>query len=63
MIRVLVAEDQSMVRGALRALLELEEDITVVAEVGRGDEVLAAAREHAPDVALLDIEMPGQDGI
>ncbi len=63
MIRVLVAEDQSMVRGALRALLELEEDITVVAEVGRGDEVLAAAREHRPDVALLDIEMPGRDGI
>ncbi|PRY42103.1 LuxR family two component transcriptional regulator [Geodermatophilus tzadiensis] len=63
MIRVLVAEDQSMVRGALRALLDLEEDITVVAEVGRGDQVLAAAREHAPDVALLDIEMPGQDGI
>jgi two-component system response regulator DesR len=62
-IRVLVAEDQSMVRGALRALLELEEDITVVAEVGRGDEVLPAAREHVPDVALLDIEMPGQDGI
>jgi two-component system response regulator DesR len=62
-IRVLVAEDQSMVRGALRALLELEEDITVVAEVGRGDEVLAAAREHLPDVALLDIEMPGRDGI
>jgi two-component system response regulator DesR len=62
-IRVLMAEDQSMVRGALRALLELEEDITVVAEVGRGDLVLAAAREHAPDVALLDIEMPGQDGI
>ncbi len=63
MIRVLVAEDQSMVRGALRALLDLEEDITVVAEVGRGDQVLAAAREHAPDVALLDIEMPGQDGV
>ena len=63
MIRVLIAEDQSMVRGALRALLELEEDMTVVAEVGRGDEVLAAAREHTPDVALLDIEMPGRDGI
>ncbi len=63
MIRVLVAEDQSMVRGALRALLELEEDISVVAEVGRGDQVLAAAREHAPDVALLDIEMPGRDGL
>ncbi|WP_425330363.1 response regulator [Trujillonella humicola] len=62
-IRVLIAEDQSMVRGALRALLELEDDIRVVAEVGRGDEVVPAAREHAPDVALLDIEMPGCDGI
>ena len=62
-IRVLIAEDQSMVRGALRALLELEEDLAVVAEVGRGDEVVDAAREHTPDVALLDIEMPGCDGI
>ena len=63
MIRVLIAEDQSMVRGALRALLDLEDDIEVVAEVGRGDEVVAAVREHAPHVALLDIEMPGCDGI
>ncbi|MGY1839155.1 MULTISPECIES: response regulator [unclassified Modestobacter] len=63
MIRVLLAEDQTLVRGALRALLDLEEDIEVVAEVGRGDLVLAVAREHRPDVALLDIEMPGQDGI
>jgi two-component system response regulator DesR len=62
-IRVLLAEDQSMVRGALRALLELEEDIEVVAEVGRGDAVAAAAVEHRPDVALLDIEMPGADGL
>jgi two-component system response regulator DesR len=62
-IRVLLAEDQTLVRGALRALLDLEEDIEVVAEVGRGDEVLAAARASAPDVALLDIEMPGGDGI
>jgi two-component system, NarL family, response regulator DesR len=62
-IRVLLAEDQTLVRGALRALLDLEEDIEVVAEVGRGDQVLAAAREHRPDVALLDIEMPGRDGI
>jgi two-component system response regulator DesR len=62
-IRVLIAEDQSLVRGALRALLELEEDIEVVAEVGRGDAVVDAAREHRPDVALLDIEMPGGDGI
>jgi len=62
-IRVLLAEDQALVRGALRTLLDLEEDIEVVAEVGRGDLVLAAAQEHRPDVALLDIEMPGQDGI
>ncbi|MEI4273607.1 response regulator transcription factor [Klenkia sp. LSe6-5] len=63
MIRVLLAEDQQLVRGALRALLELEEDIEVVAEVGRGDLVVAAAHEHAPDVAVMDIEMPGCDGI
>ena len=62
-IRVLIAEDQTLVRGALRALLELEEDLEVVAEVGRGDAVVDAAREHRPDVALLDIEMPGGDGI
>ena len=63
MIRVLIAEDQSMVRGALAALLALEGDITVVAEVGRGDEVVPRALEALPDVALLDIEMPGLDGI
>jgi two-component system, NarL family, response regulator DesR len=62
-IRVLLAEDQTLVRGALRALLDLEEDIEVVAEVGRGDEVLAVARTTSPDVALLDIEMPGLDGL
>jgi two-component system, NarL family, response regulator DesR len=62
-IRVLIAEDQTMVRGALRALLDLEDDLVVVAEVGRGDEVVAAALEHRPDVALLDIEMPGGDGL
>jgi two-component system response regulator DesR len=62
-IRVLVAEDQAMVRGALKALLALEEDITVVAEVARGDEVVPAAARSTPDVALLDIEMPGLDGI
>jgi two-component system response regulator DesR len=62
-IRVLIAEDQTMVRGALRALLDLEDDLEVVAEVGRGDAVVDAAREHRPDVALLDIEMPGLDGI
>lgn len=62
-IRLLIADDQALVRGALAALLDLEPDLTVVAEVGRGDEVVAAAREHRPDVALLDVEMPGLDGI
>jgi two-component system, NarL family, response regulator DesR len=62
-IRVLLAEDQTMVRGALAALLALEEDIEVVAEAARGDEVVPAALEAAPDVALLDIEMPGGDGL
>jgi two-component system, NarL family, response regulator DesR len=62
-IRLLIADDQALVRGALAALLDLEPDLTVVAEVGRGDEVVAAAREHRPDVALLDVEMPGMDGI
>jgi two-component system, NarL family, response regulator DesR len=63
MIRVLLAEDQAMVRGALSALLSLEEDIEVIAEVGRGDEVVPMARSVQPDVALLDIEMPGGGGL
>ncbi|WP_026911275.1 response regulator transcription factor [Patulibacter minatonensis] len=63
MIRLLVAEDQGMVRGALVALLDLEHDLEVVAQVARGDEVVDAARGAQPDVALLDIEMPGLDGI
>jgi two-component system, NarL family, response regulator DesR len=63
MIRVLLAEDQELVRGAMAALLSLEPDIEVVAQVGRGDEVLATARASQPHVALLDIEMPGADGI
>lgn len=62
-IKVLLAEDQSMVREALAALLGLEDDIEVVAQVARGDEVLAAARAHDIDVALMDIEMPGATGI
>jgi len=62
-IRVLLAEDQAMVRGALASLLNLEPDIEVVAQVSRGDEVLAAATAAAPDVALLDIEMPGRTGL
>jgi two-component system, NarL family, response regulator DesR len=63
MIRVLLAEDQAMVRGALAALLTLEGDIEIVAEVGSGDDVVPAALVAKPDVALLDIEMPGCDGI
>jgi two-component system, NarL family, response regulator DesR len=62
-IRVLLAEDQAMVRGALVSLLGLEDDIEVVAEAGRGDEVLDAARAARPDVALLDIGLPGMDGL
>ncbi|MFE5871057.1 response regulator transcription factor [Streptomyces roseifaciens] len=63
LIRVLLAEDQSMVREALAALLGLEDDIEVVAQVARGDEVLDAARAHDLDVVLLDIEMPGMTGL
>ena len=63
MTRILIAEDQEMISGALISLLELEDDLEVVAQVGRGDEVLEAARAAAPDVALLDIEMPGMTGL
>ncbi len=63
MIRILLAEDQAMVRGALAALLTLEGDIEIIAEVGRGDEVVTVALATKPDVALLDIEMPGCDGL
>ncbi|MFI9270539.1 response regulator [Kitasatospora sp. NPDC052896] len=62
-IRVLLAEDQGMVREALAALLGLEGDIDVVAQVSRGDEVVAAVLEHRVQVAVLDIEMPGLTGI
>jgi two-component system, NarL family, response regulator DesR len=63
MVRLLLADDQELIRSALAALLALEEDFEVVASVGRGDEVAAAAKAHRPDVALLDIDMPGIDGI
>jgi two-component system response regulator DesR len=62
-IRLLLADDQSLIRSALAALLELEDDFEVVAQVGRGDEVVRAAHAGAVDVALLDIEMPGLDGL
>lgn len=63
MIRILLADDQALIRGALAALLATETDLTVVAEVGRGDEVVDAAVEHRPDVALIDVQMPGLDGL
>jgi two-component system response regulator DesR len=62
-VRLLLADDQALVRGALAALLALEPDLEVVGEVSRGDEVVAAAKELRPDVALIDVEMPGMDGI
>jgi two-component system, NarL family, response regulator DesR len=62
-IRILMADDQHLVRGALAVLLSLEADFEVVAEVSRGDEVVDRALETQPDVALLDIEMPGLDGL
>jgi len=62
-IRVLIAEDQGLVRGALKALLAMEDDIEIVADTDRADRVVSLALETKPDVALLDIEMPGGDGI
>src|SRR5664280_2692019 len=62
-IRVLLADDQALIRGAFAALLGLESDMRVVAQVGTGDEVVPAALRSAPDVALLDVQMPGMDGI
>jgi len=62
-IRVLIAEDQGMVRGALKALLAMEGDIEIVAETDRADRVVPLALQTHPEVALLDIEMPGGDGI
>lgn len=63
MTRILLAEDQAMVRGALAVLLAMERDLEIVAQVGRGDEIVPAALTARPDVALLDIELPGLDGL
>ncbi|MFG2002164.1 DNA-binding response regulator [Spirillospora sp. NPDC048911] len=63
MIKVLLADDHHVVRGALAALLDLEPDLTVVAQVDAGDKVVAAARSYRPDVAVLDVDMPGLDGL
>lgn len=62
-IRLLLADDQVLVRDALASLLDLEDDVEVVARVSRGDEVAGAVAQHRPEVCLLDIEMPGLDGI
>jgi two-component system, NarL family, response regulator DesR len=62
-VRIMIAEDQTMIRQALVALLEMEDDITVVAQAASGNEAVAMAHRYQPDVALLDIEMPGGDGL
>lgn len=63
MIRVLLAEDMHMVRGALVALLKLEQDIEIVAEVDTGDKIIPMVARHRPDVAVIDIDMPVMDGL
>jgi two-component system, NarL family, response regulator DesR len=63
MIRVLIAEDQHLIRGALVALLSLEDDLEVVAELDRGDQIVQEALRTRPDVAVVDIDLPGLDGL
>ncbi|RXR28057.1 response regulator transcription factor [Oerskovia turbata] len=63
MIRILLADDENLIRDALATLLSLEDDLDVVAQAASGTEALAAARKHTPDVAVLDLQMPGLDGI
>jgi two-component system response regulator DesR len=61
-IRLVLADDESLTRGAVGALLGMEADLVVVAEAGTGDEAVAGVQRHRPDVAVLDLEMPGRDG-
>jgi DNA-binding NarL/FixJ family response regulator len=63
MIRVLLVDDQALIRSGIRALLDAEEDITVVAEAGDGRQGVALVKEHQPDIALVDVQMPVLDGI
>lgn len=63
MIRVVIAEDQQMLRGALTSLLQLEDDIEVVAQVSNGEDALEAIERHQPDISILDIEIPGMTGL
>jgi len=63
LIRVLLADDENLIRGALAQMLDLEDDLQVVAEAETGDQAVAAARLHRPDVAVLDLQMPGSDGL
>jgi two-component system response regulator DesR len=63
MIRLLLADDEDLLRGALAALLELEEDLTVVAEAATSTDAVRLARQHRPDIAVLDLEMPPADGL
>jgi DNA-binding NarL/FixJ family response regulator len=62
-IRVLIADDQALVRSGFRLILERDDGIEVVAEAENGDEAVTLAREHRPDVVLMDVRMPGMDGI
>lgn len=63
MIRILLADDEHLIRGALAQMLDLDEEFEVVAQAATGPEAVAAARHHRPDVAVLDLQMPGLDGI
>ncbi len=63
MIRIVIAEDQRMLLGALASLLELEDDMTVVGKAGNGEEAVALVHQHKPDICMMDIEMPAKSGL